>query len=363
MASLCKLVPGRKYLRSELNDIAKKCNIKNITKYKKQELYDLILSKSSEKTTIKNDNEIKIECIKKFLKECNITSNNVQQEIINLLAKHNNNVVVPTSVKEISIKSPNVSVHSDDNTKNNYVAFSEFFEEDLLGFVKYKKKPNMRAFVPGGYGIKMLLEHNYNIHNKINTKDLDITISIHDAKFSVKKAFTYLLNKCKEFIQSRSDPENFKLETISLPTYYNPILKMRRFYVISIYYKKDEFVDLAITDKEILPSQMNVDCSKKCKLPIKTDEEYFKEYFQIIYMENVPGIDHYCYLKRNPVTGKFSCKGVKDIDRVRLLCDKSTQSKKFKSTCNLMKSVQIDKLKSMTKEDRDKVFLCLRDLV
>ena len=108
---------------------------------------------------------------------------------------------------------------------------------------------------------------------------------------------------------------------------------------------------------------MNIECSKKCKLPIKTDEEYFKEYFQIIYMENVPGIDHYCYLKRNPITGKFSCKGVKDIDRVRLLCDESTQSKKFKSTCDLFKSIQIDKLKSMTKEARDEVFLSLRDVI
>ena len=71
---------------------------------------------------------------------------------------------------------------------------------------------------------------------------------------------------------------------------YNPILKMRRFNVISIYYKNDEFVDLCITDKAINGEDMDKTTSNKCNLPIKKDDGYFKEFSQIIYMENVLGI-------------------------------------------------------------------------
>lgn len=79
-------------------------------------------------------------------------------------------------------------------------------------------------------------------------------------------------------------------------------------------------------------------------------------------MENVPGVDHYCYLKRNPVTGKFSCKGVKDIDRVNVLCNLAN-SKKYEKYCNIVKKVDGEKLKKMSQQERDKVFLELRNII
>ena len=137
---------------------------------------------------------------------------------------------------------------------------------------------------------------------------------------------------------------------------------MRRFYVISIYYKNDEFVDMCITDKEITPSMIHKSCSTKCSLPIKIIDEYLREYFQIIYMENVPGIDTYCYLKRNPVTGKFSCKGVKDIDRVNILC-KHASTKNYSKYCELMNNISHLNLNTMKKDDRDKLFITLREII
>ena len=109
---------------------------------------------------------------------------------------------------------------------------------------------------------------------------------------------------------------------------------------------------------------MNKTCSNKCNLPIKNDDGYFKEFFQIIYMENVQGIDKYCYLKRNPVTGKFSCKGVKDIDRVKLLCGISkAKSKQFDEYCKMIQQVDVNKLKKMSIIERDQLFVKIRNVI
>ena len=68
-----------------------------------------------------------------------------------------------------------------------------------MGFVrKPNKKPLMRAFVPGGYGLRMLLEHRYNKTGVIKPGDLDITISINDSKLSQYECRTHLIDKCKK---------------------------------------------------------------------------------------------------------------------------------------------------------------------
>tara|TARA_Y100000389_G_C17398608_1_gene484014 strand:+ start:31 stop:480 length:450 start_codon:yes stop_codon:yes gene_type:complete len=149
---------------------------------------------------------------------------------------------------------------------------------------------------------------------------------------------------------------------MNFPPDYNPLLKMRRFCLISLTYKSDEFVDLVVTDRDIPHTEIDTTVSEKCDLPIKKPDGYLFEYFQIIYMENVPGVDHYCYLKRNPVTGKFSCKGVKDIDRVNVLCN-FAKSKKYEKYCNIVKQVDGEKLKKMSPQERDKVFLELRNII
>lgn len=297
--------------------------------------------------------------------KCKITSKETKKEILEII-KNNDNVVIPTNIEEIksptSIKSQNISPKYEDD---NYKAFAEYFENDLIGFIKNPKEiPVLRAFVPGGYGMKLIFENKYNDFSKIKTNDLDITVSIQNTKIeNSQKARMYLIKKCYEFIKTRKDPKNFKIQIISLPTTYNPILKMRRFFVISILYNNDEFIDLVITDRVIMLEEMNSVISKKTLLPVKKDEGYFLEYFQIIYMENVPGIDNYCYLKRNPVTGKFSCKGVKDIDRVKNLCEISNTKSKYKKECSLVKEVSKESLQKMSKVERDKLFVELRDVI
>lgn len=375
MSIPCKLIDGKKYSRPELNSIAKACKIKYILKYKKNELLDKIKEVSSNNITnsvstnsnansnssSNNNTEI---CIKDVFSKCNISITQSELNDIMKIVK-GKNVAIPSSVKEISFtqsKEP-VKVSVKKPAANNFEEFARYFDEELMGFVrKPNKKPLMRAFVPGGYGLRMLLEHRYNKTGIIKPGDLDITISINDSKLSQSECRTYLIDKCKKFINSRHDSYNYRMTIMNFPPDYNPLLKMRRFCLISLTYKSDEFVDLVVTDRDIPHTEIDTTVSEKCDLPIKKPDGYLFEYFQIIYMENVPGVDHYCYLKRNPVTGKFSCKGVKDIDRVNVLCNLAN-SKKYEKYCNIVKKVDGEKLKKMSQQERDKVFLELRNII
>jgi hypothetical protein len=360
---VCNLIKGKTYLRTELNAIAKTCLIEKIYKYKKQQLYDKIIElQANEDKTKEDKTKEKEKCVTELLQKCNIHSSSVKNDILNII-KNNDNIIVPISTHDVQL--PKLVPIIDNSLEiDNFKAFGSFFKKDLLGFINAKKKPTLRAFVAGGYGLKMLFEHQYGIYNEIKTDDIDITISINNTTSTVQSAFNLLMKRCEAFIKSRNDPHNFKIQVINLPTTYNPVLKLKRFHVISISYKKGEFVDLCITDKEINVDEMNKTCSNKCNLPIKNDDGYFKEFFQIIYMENVQGIDKYCYLKRNPVTGKFSCKGVKDIDRVKLLCGISkAKSTQFDEYCKMIQQVDVNKLKKMSQMERDQLFINIRNVI
>ena len=364
----CNLIEGKKYSRPELNEIAKACKIKYILKYKKDELIAKIkeTTKTSSNKPSTNSNDNKTEnCIKDVFSKCNLKVSKSELDEIMKIIK-GKNVAIPTSIQEMSFdksKDTVVKVDAKKPATNNFEEFARYFDEELMGFIrKPNKKPLMRAFVPGGYGLRMLFEHKYNKTGLIKPGDLDITISINDSKLSSTECKLHLINKCRKFINSRHDGHNYRMTVMNFPSDYNPLLKMRRFSLISLTYKNDEFVDLVVTDRAIPTTEIDKQVSEKCDLPIKLPEGYLFEYFQIIYMENVPGVDHYCYLKRNPVTGKFSCKGVKDIDRATVLCQLAS-SKKYEKYCDIVKQVNGDKLKKMTKEQRDKVFLELRNLI
>jgi hypothetical protein len=341
------------YKKNELYELAKKCFIKNIRKYKKEELFDLIHKIYSESTTPINEEE----CLRKTLTECKFKISKKKIESILKMIK-GKSVIIPTQINDISFGDGRV-INTDVELFDDFI---NYFEEEFMSFIKNpEKKPLMKAFVPGGYGLNMLFEHKYK-EGKIKTSDLDITISINDTMLTATECKQHLLNKCKKFINSRKDPGNYHITEMNFQTHYNPLLKMRRFSLISILYKNEDFVDLVITDREIHLDEINKQVSLKCNLPIKKDEGYLFEYFQIIYMENVPGIDNYCYLKRNPVTGVFKCKGKRDIERVTMLCNLS-KSKKYEEYCKIAKKINTSKLKRIGKIKRDALFLRLRSIL
>jgi len=352
---VCSLKDGVKYSRKELVEIAKECKIKYISKLKKIDLYNKIKNISS----ASGDSVIDI---KNRLVKCNFKLNNKQIENIAKIIKKNN-VTIPTSIKEKSFKKPVNSKPLNVKPLDNFEEFALHLDKELMGFInKPNIKPLMRAFVPGGYGLRMLFKHRFHKNGVIAPGDLDITISTDKSKLSPQKCYEHLKDKCISFIKSRPDPQNYKMSIMKFPPTYNPILKMRRFSLLSIYYKGDEFVDLVITDRAIDISEMDIQVSNKCHLPIKKPDGYLFEYFQIIYMENVQGVDNYCYLKRNPVTGTFKCKGLKDITRVKLLCNYAG-SEKYAKHCHMMKQLESEKLKNMTASQRNVVFRQLRNMI
>jgi len=372
----CDYDPLKEYKKVELNKIAKKCGIPNAQKILKKDLINLLKMNVKQDTTnesllvsavptVSSFKETNVQkCVNDLLTKCNIKSQKVKDDINGVLKKYGN-ILIPTNIEDVSSSVQTSVKITPEYEKDNYVAFSKYFRKELVGFIeKPDKIPKFRAFVPGGYGLKMVFEKKYNDNTKIKTKDLDITLSITDTKFkNPTAAKDYIVSKSREFIDTRNDPYNFKIQVITLPTIYNPILKMRRFYVVSILYKEDEFVDMALTDRDIKMDEMNIELSKEVLLPIKKDKGYFHEYFLIIYMENVPGVDHYCYLKRNPITGQFKCKGLKDIDRVKFLCEISNTKDKYKKECKLLKSVDKEVLQNMPIEKRDKLFVTLRKII
>ena len=53
---------------------------------------------------------------------------------------------------------------------------------------------------------------------------------------------------------------------------------------------------------------------------------------------------------------------MKDIDRINILCQLS-KNKSFQKYCKLTNELTVDKLKAMSKEKRDKLFISLRELI
>ena len=242
-----------------------------------------------------------------------------------------------------------------------YDKYKEYFKDDLIGYIG-KEVSDFRVFVSGGYGVKMTLEEKHGIYGKIHTKDIDLTIGFNKSKMTGHSCFEYWYNKVKKFVEISGDKKNFKIQVLNLYGDKVPIFNYRRYYVIMLDYKDDEFIDMAITDKSITESMIDVPLSKKVGLPIKTEEEYLKEFLTFIYMENVPGVNYFVYEKRNPVTGKLPSKGQKDILNSKLLCDK-VKKDKYKEYCKLLKDVTVDKLKNMSKIERDNYFKSFNTII
>ena len=242
-----------------------------------------------------------------------------------------------------------------------YEKFKETFKDDLLGFIG-KSNPKFRVATSGGYGVKMTLEEKHGIYGQINTKDIDLTVSVDKSSMDGTECYHYLYNKVMKFIKESGDAKNFKVEVLKMYNSFVPIFKYTRYYIIMIEYKKDEFIDLAITNMPIPDSMIDIPLSEKVGLPIKTEEAYLREFLIFVYMENVPGVNDQVYYKRNPVVGKLPAKGRKDILNSKLLCDK-VKKDKYKEYCKLLKEITVEKLQGMPKYVRDGYFKSLKTIV
>lgn len=240
--------------------------------------------------------------------------------------------------------------------------FKRDFREDLLGWMDHDASPAFKVVTAGGYGLKTLVETKYGIMGRVKTGDVDLTVSVKGCRMTPVKAFEYWAKRVNAWIARQNrGAEDFQVKVVNFGGEDVPILNYKRFYVIMISYRGEDFVDVAITDMAIERYMVDKKTSKAGGLPVKREEYYLKEFLSLIYMENVPGVNEYCYYKRHPVTGEMSSKGVKDIDRSKLLC-RLKRMGRYRRYCALLKEVTLAKLERMTKEARDKYFRSLKNI-
>ena len=244
--------------------------------------------------------------------------------------------------------------------------FKAYFKDDLIDFLvkkgKTKEQPKFKAVVAGGYGLNVLIESKYRLMNKIQTKDLDITISTHRTTMEFNECFNYWLLKVTKFIQSQKRPHEFKFVVITTGQHEIPVMGYSRYALIMITHKHQDFVDLVFTDQVLPNSVFDKKESVKNGLPIKKITGYLEELLLMIYMENVSYVYPDLYDKRNPYEGWYSEKGKKDIDRANLVCE-IVKKKTYKKYCNLVEKTALDKIASLNWTKRDEYFKALEGLV
>jgi len=239
--------------------------------------------------------------------------------------------------------------------------FKEFFHKELFDQFQYER-PRMRAVISGGYGIKQLLENKYEVYNKVRTSDIDITFSTYKSTLALDNLYRHLSAKIQAFINTTTNPEDFKIKVINFGHAYVPLMDFHRDYVFMITYKDQDFIDVAITNQRISSRMLDRFASFKSGWPVKNTDYYLKEMLSLIYMETVPGVNDYCYAKRNPVTGEYSCKGVKDIYRSKVLCTVAKR-KKYEGYCKIIKDITLQKLKNMPENKRDTYFSEVKKII
>lgn len=239
--------------------------------------------------------------------------------------------------------------------------FKEYFKDDLIDHLK-KTKPAFRVAVAGGYGLKVLLENKYQRFGTVKTGDLDLTVSTYKSKMSPLEAYTHWMVKVMKFVHEQENPTDYKIVAFDQAQQFVPIQNYKRHFIIMLSYKGEDFVDVAITDMPLVKSTMDKEVSLKSGMPVKTLNAYLKDFLTIIYRANVQGVSEDVYKKRNPVVGYYYEKGLKDISRAKLMCTIQTK-KQYKKYCKVIQQITKEKLRTMSRYQRDEYFKILGDLV
>lgn len=291
-------------------------------------------------------------CIQQFLDKSTMNKKDVLPILTHLFQKHD---IIKASDLQILQSKKNAI---DEDVDDKYSAFAKYFHYDLTSFTNEadnsEYKPLFRSNIVGGYAMKLLLEHKYKIMDKIDTKDIDINVSIKNSLLTAIQVFKYLVKKCRDFVDTRSDSHLYKITTVDLnEEKYNNITK---YFIISISYDKTEFVDIVINNKPISSKNVDKELTQKTLFPLQKENEIVIDLMNIIYMENVLHVNYYAYLKRNMSDGKLPQKGVNDVLRLQLLCKHVKIKSKLKKYCNMINKMDIDELKKMNRHKRSKLF-------
>jgi hypothetical protein len=264
--------------------------------------------------------------------------------------------IIPQPKTEMVIRPKSRSRQKNPSIRVMLERFKQFFREDLIGHIG-KREPEFRAITVGGYGLKTLVEGKHRMYGKVQTTDFDITVSNYRSKMTPTEMYTYWISRLYAFVAMQSKPEDFKLDVVNFGRQKIPVMGFTRYYVIMVKYNGEDFTDVVISNMKIMPSMIDRETSIATGVPVKTEEHYLDEFLKLIYIENVPGVNPYGYKKRNPVTGMFPEKGIKDIERSKLLC-----TMQYHRYCRLLTGLTVAKLENMTKRERDQYFIRLKSL-
>lgn len=359
-----------RYTRAEVEDVAKQCDFKRIKGIAMDDLCHAIISKMKDKlehTPLKTASPQVKKIVKKKMIELNKLDpqpfgdiKDTQKVTKVNIDKDKHKVLTPPKPKQVINLQP---VDHANPGKVMFDKFKEYFHDDLLGFMNLKK-PKFRVVTAGGYGLKTLLEEKHKIFGKVKTSDVDFTVSTYKSSMSPLQCFQYWNAKLQTFFKQQVTPSDFKVKILTIPLHSNYVqtMKYSRYYVLMVTYKDEEFVDVAITNQKMDDEMFDKETSVRSGIPVKTEEYYLKEFLSLIYMENVRGVDHWCYAKRNPVSGTYTCKGIKDITRSQLLCDLNI-TKKYVHFCKLLQDVTVERLKAMPQYKRDAYFADLKNII
>jgi hypothetical protein len=243
--------------------------------------------------------------------------------------------------------------------------FKEYFKNDLTGYIasrKTKSNTDFKAVIAGGYGLQTLLETKLGLYGKVHTGDCDITITSFRTKQSLYDTYKYFIKKVAEFIHTQDNPQFFKVHIVDQANQYVQVMNYHKFAVIMIKFKGYDFVDIDFTDMKLTMDMIDKKNSLKAGLPLKTLESYLTELITMIYLENVSTVYPEAYYRRNPLVGTYKEKGIKDLQRAKLVCS-LTRSKKYVKYCGIINRTSLRELATMTKEERDEYFKALSLLV
>lgn len=349
-----------RYTRTELEGVAKNCRFKLVKRMAMDHICQAIVTRMKqklEKAPASPRTKIKLDELKK-LDTNPFPGIKDHEKITKVGVEEKQKVLVPPKPKRVVNLQPRD--HADPK-QAMFLKFKEYFSEDLLGFME-TSTPRFRIVTAGGYGLKTLVEEKHKMIGKVKTGDVDFTVSTYKSSMSPLKCFQYWNRKLHAFFNQQSIPSDFRVKVINFGRSYVPVLNFHRYYVLMVTYKGDEFVDVAITNQQLAADAIDKETSIRAGIPVKTEDGYLKEFLSMIYMENVCGVNAICYAKRNPISGKYTCKGVKDINRAQLLCNLKT-SKKYVRFCKLLEDVTVERLKAMTAIKRNTLFAELKEII
>ena len=225
-------------------------------------------------------------------------------------------------------------------TDRMFALFSHYFENDLLGWKHKHSQP--KWIVKGGYALQNLLKYKYDIPNLKITNDIDINVSLKNIN-NKQNYIQYITRKVKEFFKSTSMFYLFSTELyIFEQPIYNKVEKSSLSSLLLIRYKTEPFIDIGFVDHAISEQSIDWNISQKCGYPIKNSEAYMKEIVSLVYQENEKGADIFTYKKRNPFTGTFYNKGIKDLERSKLMCELDMNIyNQYKRYCDYVENLEI----------------------